>query len=113
MPHLARSALAFCLLLPACAGTRAAAPAAPPAPLAAPALADGVVATPIPVAFHDVRKLADVLEDIFEVRPDRGDVRMILHDERAATLIVFATPAGLAAVRRVLGPSLAPQTAAL
>lgn len=114
MPLLPRCALALALL-PACATTRAAAPTPAPAPVAvaAPELPSDLVATPIPVAYHDVGELARVLRDILDVRPDRGDVRVILDDRRASTLVVFATPAGLAAVRRLLGPALAPRTAAL
>ncbi len=107
MPLLPRALVLA--LLPACATARApvAEPASPP-PIAAPTPPDGVVATRIPVAYHNVGELARVLEDIFDVRPDRGDVRVILHDGRASTLIVFATPAGLESIRRLLGPTLAP-----
>lgn len=113
---LPRLALALALL-PACATTRAAAPApvtaAEPAPLATREVPADLVATTIAVEYHDVGELARVLRDIFAVRPDRGDVRVILDDRRASTLVVFATPAGLEAVRRVLGPALTARTAAL
>ncbi|WAS96182.1 hypothetical protein [Nannocystis punicea] len=102
---LARSVLAVTLLSGPVA--HAAAPAARRPPVRSAASTDGVVAARIPVAYQDVRSLASVLKDIFDVRPDRGDVRAILHDGRDATLIVFATPAGHADVRRVLADLLA------
>lgn len=85
---------------PVAVRTAAEPPAEPRKP--PPASVDGVVAVRVPVAHHDVHALSAVLKDIFAVRPDRGDVRAILHDSREATLIVFATPAGHASVRRVL-----------
>lgn len=115
---LPRLALALALL-PACATTRAAAPApapvaaAEPAPPAARELPADLVATPIVVDYRDVGDLARVLRSILDVRSDRGDVREILHDHRTSTLVVFATPAGLEAVRRVLAPVLQARTAAL
>lgn len=100
-------------LLPACAAQRTAAPdVAPPAPVAAADLPADLVATPIPVAYHDVGELAAVLRDILAVRPDRGDVRFILDDRRTSTLLIFATPAGVETVRRVLGPTVAERVAA-
>ncbi|PCC73241.1 hypothetical protein SAMN02745121_03032 [Nannocystis exedens] len=94
---LARSVLAVTLLSGSLA--HAAAPAAPRAHAERP---DAVVAVRIAVAYHDVRALAGVLKDIFVVHPERGDVRAILSDPRDATLVVFATPAGHAELRRVL-----------
>lgn len=105
---LVRSALA--LTLTACAPVREAPPVVPATP--PPANVEQVVATRIPVAYADVRELARILRDLFDVRPDRGDVRVILADREQPALLVFATPAGLDALRRVLGPALAP-TAAL
>ncbi|MCY0987368.1 hypothetical protein OV203_09560 [Nannocystis sp. ILAH1] len=103
---LARSALAVTLLSGSLA--HAAAPAAKrPAPTAPDARADAVVAARIVVEYHDVRALARVLKDIFAVQPDRGAVRAILDDSRDATLVVFATPAGHADVRRVLADLVA------
>jgi hypothetical protein len=66
-----------------------------------------VVAVRLTVAYPDVHALAGVLKDILGVRPDRGDVRAILPDGRDASLLVFATPEGHAAVRRVLTHVLA------
>lgn len=113
---LPRLALALALL-PACATTRAATPApvavAEPAPPAARELPADLVVTPIVVDYRDVGDLARVLRSILDVRSDRGEVREILHDHRTSTLVVFATPAGLEAVRRVLAPVLQARTAAL
>ncbi|WP_434418553.1 hypothetical protein [Nannocystis pusilla] len=100
---LARSALAVTLLSGSLAHAAAPAPKRPPPD----ARADAVVAARIAVEYHDVRALARVLKDIFAVQPDRGDVRAILDDSRDATLVVFATPAGHADVRRVLADLIA------
>lgn len=105
---LARPVLALAILTGGCAVARTAAAASPPQtppPATArrqPESPEHVVAERVPVAYHDVRALASVLKDIFDVRPDRGDVRAILSDSRDAALIVFATPAGHAGIRRVL-----------
>ncbi len=107
---LRRTILALSLLTPACASTRdepSAAPAAPPPDNAQ------IVATRLPVAYHDPMELARVLHDLFVVRPDRGDVRVILADRDRSALLVFTTPEGLDAIRRVLGPTLTPPPAAL
>lgn len=117
---LPRLALALALL-PACATTRAAAPAPAPEPVKAPEPASlaarelpaDLVATPIVVDYRDVGDLARVLRTILDVRPDRGEVREILHDHRTSTIVVFATPTGLEAVRRVLGPVLTARAASL
>lgn len=108
---LRRTILALSLLTPACASTRdepAAAPAAAPAPDTA-----LIVATRLPIAYHDPVELARVLHDLFAVRPDRGDVRVILADRDRSALLVFATPEGLDSIRRVLGPTITPPAAAL
>lgn len=80
------------------------APVAPSGPVAEapPANASDIAAVRLTVAYPDVRKLANTLRNILEVRPDRGDVRAILDNEHESTLLVFATPAGHAAVRRLL-----------
>lgn len=100
---LARSFLVLTLFT-GCAAARTATPPEPPQPLAEqpPPRVDDIVAARLPVAYRDVHRLARVLHDILEVRPDRGDVRAILHDSRESTLLVFATPAGHATVRQLL-----------
>jgi hypothetical protein len=112
---LARSVLALAFVAGGCSVARAAAPAPTPSAAAPPPAAserrerpDDVVAARVAVNYHDVHALASVLKDIFGVRPDRGDVRAILHDGREAVLIVFATPAGHASVLRVIDRLLAP-----
>lgn len=115
---LARSALAL-TLASGCAATRTAAPeqprtAAERPPVQAddadavqlaerpPPQVDDIVAAQIAVTYPDLPRLARTLHDILDVRADRGDVRAILHDSRASTLLVFATPTGHASVRRLL-----------
>lgn len=104
---LARFLLPLALLV-GCAAARTAS-ADPPQPPAErpPPQVDDVVAARVVVAYDDVSRLARVLHDILDVRPDRGDVRAILHDSHARTLLVFATPAGHASVRQLLADLVA------
>jgi hypothetical protein len=105
-------------LLVACAGARTTA-AAPPvrqcgdAPPASrqPPQVDDLVSARIPVAYAEAGELARALRDIFDVHPDRGDVRVILHDHRASTLMVIATQKGIEQIRKILGPALSPPSA--
>jgi hypothetical protein len=82
--------------------------AAPPRPAERTERPNEVFAERLLVNYADVYALANVLKDIFAVRPERGPVRAILHDKQNSTLVVFATPAGHAEVRRVLDRLLPP-----
>lgn len=106
--------------LAACAGARTSAAAPPAAPQAArcdvaptadqPHI-DGLVSARISVPHGDAGDVARALRDIFHVRPDRGDVRAILHDRRDTTLFVIATREGVEMIRKILAPPAAPPSA--
>jgi type II secretory pathway component GspD/PulD (secretin) len=60
----------------------------------------------VAVRFGDPRRLADLLTEVFDLHhgAGSGDVRAVLVDGATAELVVVATDAGVAAVRRLLAP---------
>lgn len=110
----------FLALLAACAGARTSAAAPPAAPQAARCdvaptadqpQVDGLISARIAVPHGDAGDVARALRDIFQVRPDRGDVRVILRDRSDTTLFVIATREGIEQIRKILAPQPAPPSA--